>query len=120
MLQEHGCCSWAEDNGACVVMAGSWETDPGLYVVLELTTTLLGGIARSTRRLFLLDCDGTLQATSNQDSRPSAMVLDVLSALCRDDRNTVFVISGRGRKDLEDWLGSVVGPLRGQVVSRAG
>jgi trehalose 6-phosphate synthase/phosphatase len=81
---------------------------------------ILGGNGRSARRLFLLDCDGTLQATSNQDSRPSAMVLDVLSALCRDERNTVFVISGRGRKDLEDWLGSVVGPLHQPIVCWAG
>ena len=32
----------------------------------------------------------------------------MLSALCADPRNIVYIISGRGRTELDAWFGSVV------------
>lgn len=70
---------------------------------------------RSERRLFLLDYDGTLtpqQQTgvydAKPDARPTEDILRVLRGLCADARNTVYIISGRGRAELRDWFSSVV------------
>ncbi|EER06616.1 trehalose-6-phosphate synthase, putative, partial [Perkinsus marinus ATCC 50983] len=38
---------------------------------------------------------------------PSAAVLDALSKLCSDPRNTVVILSGREKSLLQEWFGSV-------------
>jgi|SaaInlStandDraft_6_1057023.scaffolds.fasta_scaffold06057_4 trehalose 6-phosphate synthase/phosphatase len=57
-------------------------------------------------QFFSVD-DGTLAEFCKlpQDARPSVEVLSVLEQLTNDPCNTVFVVSGRPRKDLEPWLG---------------
>ncbi|KAJ3364139.1 threalose-6-phosphate phosphatase [Allomyces javanicus] len=67
------------------------------------------GAARTGTRLFALDFDGTLSpiARSPEDAKPSQAVLDVLTALCKDDRNRVVVISGRDQATLDAWLGKI-------------
>jgi trehalose-6-phosphatase len=42
----------------------------------------------------------------------NAQVLDILRGLTADDKNEVYIISGRGKKDLGDWFSCVVGPLQ--------
>jgi Trehalose-phosphatase len=37
-----------------------------------------------------------------------AQVLDILRGLTADPKNEVYIISGRGKKDLGDWFSSVV------------
>jgi hypothetical protein len=64
--------------------------------------------SRSTRRLFLLDYDGTLLPQSSISTKPSKEVLDILRGLTADTKNDVFIISGRGRGELGDWFASVV------------
>jgi trehalose 6-phosphate synthase/phosphatase len=68
---------------------------------------LLEDYARAERRLLLLDYDGTLMpySTDPWQVRPTARVLELLSALATDGRNDVVVISGRDRTTLEQWLG---------------
>ena len=58
--------------------------------------------------MFLLDYDGTLLPQSSIDPRPTPEVLLLLQTLTADSRNTVFIVSGRGRKDLTSWFGAVV------------
>ncbi|KNE70695.1 trehalose-phosphatase [Allomyces macrogynus ATCC 38327] len=66
------------------------------------------GSANGTR-LFALDFDGTLSpiARSPEDAKPTQEVLDVLTELCKDDRNRVVVISGRDQATLHKWLGGI-------------
>lgn len=61
----------------------------------------------SQRRLFLLDYDGTLVdfAPTPSEAEPHSKILDVLTDLTDDERNTVVVVSGRDWHTLEDWLG---------------
>jgi Trehalose-phosphatase len=40
----------------------------------------------------------------------NAQVLDILRGLTADPKNQVYIISGRGKKDLGDWFSSVVRP----------
>eukprot|EP01112_Ceratiomyxa_fruticulosa_P006809 TRINITY_DN1769_c0_g1_i6.p1 TRINITY_DN1769_c0_g1~~TRINITY_DN1769_c0_g1_i6.p1 ORF type:complete len:302 (+),score=45.79 TRINITY_DN1769_c0_g1_i6:841-1746(+) len=62
-----------------------------------------------TSRLFFFDYDGTLApiVPNPPDAKPSPKVKEILSKLCKVDGNYVYIISGRDRKDLEDWLGDL-------------
>eukprot|EP00735_Rhodelphis_limneticus_P003779 TRINITY_DN1529_c0_g1::TRINITY_DN1529_c0_g1_i1::g.28146::m.28146 TRINITY_DN1529_c0_g1::TRINITY_DN1529_c0_g1_i1::g.28146 ORF type:complete len:1116 (+),score=75.54,sp/Q9ZV48/TPS11_ARATH/38.12/1e-81,sp/Q9ZV48/TPS11_ARATH/33.89/5e-69,Glyco_transf_20/PF00982.16/1e-101,Glyco_transf_20/PF00982.16/4e-19,Trehalose_PPase/PF02358.11/6.1e-48,Trehalose_PPase/PF02358.11/1.3e-08 TRINITY_DN1529_c0_g1_i1:89-3349(+) len=66
-------------------------------------------------RLLLFDYDGTLVPLSqpselaHKQNAPSSETLAALHELTADDRNTVFVLSGRPRKMLEKWFASCPG-----------
>lgn len=61
------------------------------------------------RRLLLLDYDGTLAPISKHPSgaTPSSELLRLLRLLTSDNRNLVYIISGRDATTLEQWLGSI-------------
>ncbi|KAK9705784.1 hypothetical protein RND81_07G081500 [Saponaria officinalis] len=54
-------------------------------------------------RLILLDYDGTM-TSSSVDNAPSFEVVSILRRLCSDPKNTVFIVSGRGRGILSKWF----------------
>ena len=64
---------------------------------------------QSERRLILLDYDGTLVnfAPLPHLSAPTGNLLDVLRKLSQDPANSVYIISGRNREALEEWLGEL-------------
>eukprot|EP00803_Ostreobium_quekettii_P008417 evm.model.scf_1028.5 EVM.evm.TU.scf_1028.5 scf_1028:24833-37008(+) len=68
---------------------------------------LLGAYNKSSRRVLLLDYDGTLIPPNCLKPNPPSKVLAVLNALCSDKKNLVYMISGRAKKDLAEWFGSV-------------
>lgn len=45
---------------------------------------------------------------SNINSRPTEEVLQTLQALCADEHNSVYIISGRRKSELGAWFASVV------------
>lgn len=59
---------------------------------------------RTTRRVIFLDYDGTVVPQTSINKSPSSVVISVLNALCSDPKNTVFIVSGRGRNSLGKWL----------------
>ncbi|KDP34244.1 hypothetical protein JCGZ_07815 [Jatropha curcas] len=59
---------------------------------------------KTTSRLILLDYDGTMMAQSSMDKTPSGEVISVLNLLCRDPKNVVFLVSGRGKDPLSKWF----------------
>ncbi|ANM58788.1 trehalose-6-phosphatase synthase S8 [Arabidopsis thaliana] len=59
---------------------------------------------KTQRRAIFLDYDGTLVPESSIVQDPSNEVVSVLKALCEDPNNTVFIVSGRGRESLSNWL----------------
>src|SRR3954469_18748648 len=63
----------------------------------------------ATKRLFLLDYDGTLSdfANSPQGAAPTAATMSLLRQLTADKRNEVVIISGRDQATLEKWLGKL-------------
>jgi trehalose 6-phosphate synthase/phosphatase len=63
------------------------------------------------RRLLLLDYDGTLVPFANrpQDAVPPDSLAPALARLAADPANTVALVSGRARADLERWFGRVPG-----------
>ncbi|KAF9066784.1 glycosyltransferase family 20-domain-containing protein [Rhodocollybia butyracea] len=60
-------------------------------------------------RLFFFDYDGTLAPIVKVPSAavPSEQTLKALDKLCKDERNLVYIISGRDADFLDEYLGSV-------------
>ena len=69
---------------------------------------------RATRRLLILDYDGTLVpfSTQPQQAAPPVRVLDLLRSLVADRRNCVALLSGRSAENLDRWFGTVPGLWR--------
>ncbi|KAK1362160.1 putative alpha,alpha-trehalose-phosphate synthase [UDP-forming] 9 [Heracleum sosnowskyi] len=59
---------------------------------------------RTNRRAIFLDFDGTLVPHFSTNKNPSCEVISALNTLCDDPKNTVFIVSGRGRSSLDEWL----------------
>ncbi|KAL4585736.1 hypothetical protein LXL04_010360 [Taraxacum kok-saghyz] len=59
---------------------------------------------RAQYRAILLDYDGTVMPQSSIDKQPSREVISIFKKLCSDPKNTVFVVSGRGKEDLAKWF----------------
>ncbi len=68
--------------------------------------------AAATKRLLLLDYDGTLIkfAPTPDEATPTPSALGILMALGSDTRNTVVLISGRPAHVLDEWFGHI--PIR--------
>jgi trehalose 6-phosphate synthase/phosphatase len=64
---------------------------------------------RSSKRLFLLDYDGTLVGFKGKpaEAGPDDQIIALLRCLSKNPRNTVVIISGRDKTTLEDWLGRI-------------
>ena len=63
----------------------------------------------ATRRALLLDYDGTLVpfAEDPKLAQPDAELLNLLAVLGADPANEVVIVSGRPRRDLEEWFGKL-------------
>jgi len=63
----------------------------------------------ATHRALLLDYDGTLVpfAEDPKLAKPDAELLNLLSILGGDRANEVVIVSGRPRRDLEEWFGKL-------------
>ncbi len=64
---------------------------------------------KASRRLLLLDYDGTLVplASRPHEAAPDNDLLALLNQLTGDDANSIMVVSGRRAADLERWLGQI-------------
>lgn len=64
---------------------------------------------KSTHRQFFLDYDGTLAPIVKrpEDAKPSQDLLKLLSTLSADKHNSIYIISGRDRTTLQDWVGQL-------------
>jgi trehalose 6-phosphate synthase/phosphatase len=65
---------------------------------------LVSAYRRTTTRVILLDYDGTLMPQTSFGKGPSSKTIDVLSSLCRDKNNTVFLVSTKTRTTLDEWF----------------
>jgi trehalose 6-phosphate synthase/phosphatase len=69
--------------------------------------SIVGKFRSGSRRLVLLDYDGTLIpfASHPKLALPDPGLLNLLKRLASDPRNHVFIISGRHKEILKDWFG---------------
>ena len=80
---------------------------------MDLITKFYG---RSFKRLIFLDFEGTLPSEDTgqikidklfKDRRPSEEILNLLNDLTNDKKNSVYIVAGKGKSQLEDWFGSI-------------
>ena len=68
---------------------------------------------KSNKRLLFFDYEGTLpsayqnSAFLSKDSPPSAEIINLLKGLTSDKRNRVFIVAGKGPKELKEWFEGV-------------
>jgi trehalose 6-phosphate synthase/phosphatase len=69
-------------------------------------STLLQQYRAATRRVLFLDYDGTLVpfAATPRQAKPDPELLELLAGLSADPLNDVVIISGRPRKDLDEFF----------------
>ncbi|XP_076947311.1 putative alpha,alpha-trehalose-phosphate synthase [UDP-forming] 10 isoform X1 [Bidens hawaiensis] len=65
---------------------------------------IVSAYKRSNKRAIFLDYDGTLVPHSSIVKAPGPELINVLNTLCDDPKNVVFIISGRGKDTLTEWL----------------
>lgn len=65
---------------------------------------IVSAFSRSKSRAILLDYDGTMMPQTSIDKKPSQAVMSIISILSGDPKNTVFIVSGRGRESLGKWF----------------
>jgi len=72
-----------------------------------IKTELINKFRKATNRLILLDYDGTLVnlASMPEDAIPSEQLLSVLTKLIGISQTKVFIVTGRGHKDIDKFLG---------------
>ncbi|KYK62057.1 putative trehalose-6-phosphate synthase/trehalose phosphatase [Drechmeria coniospora] len=72
---------------------------------------LLSRYRSAGRRLFMFDYDGTLTPIVREPSAavPSERIIRSLKMLASDDRNAVWIISGRDQEFLKQHLGHIAG-----------
>jgi trehalose 6-phosphate synthase/phosphatase len=75
----------------------------------SVTEKLLKDYNKSSKRLLLLDYDGTLVGFKGKpaDAGPDQEIMELLLSLTSDRRNKVVIISGRDKITLERWLGEI-------------
>ena len=69
--------------------------------------SMLSAYRDARRRLLLLDYDGTLVGYFDrpEDAAPPPELLRVLTSLVAIQENSVMIVSGRKRAELEQWFG---------------
>ncbi|KAG6519159.1 probable alpha,alpha-trehalose-phosphate synthase [UDP-forming] 7 [Zingiber officinale] len=65
---------------------------------------IVSAYTNSKSRAILLDYDGTLVPQTSINKKPNLEVIRIVNTLCEDKNNVVFIVSGRGRQNLNDWF----------------
>lgn len=65
---------------------------------------VVSSYSKTNGRAIFLDYDGTLMSEASIVKDPSTDIISMLNTLCSDPRNSVFIVSGRGRTSLAKWF----------------
>jgi trehalose 6-phosphate synthase/phosphatase len=107
-LRRYDVVRWASDFvGNLADMKSIQEDFNAKLLTQKERNSFLRAYASSTRRLLLLDYDGTLVpfARRPQLAIPPPTLLSTLNRLSSDTQNSIVLISGRDRGTLFDWFG---------------
>jgi len=107
-LKRYDICRWAEDF---IGSLNEVKQQQHLLLTTRITHAIKMKIVydyqESTKRLLLLDYDGTLVSFSKDPEKvfPDKALLEILEKLCKSASNEVVIISGRKKQTLQEWLG---------------
>jgi trehalose 6-phosphate synthase/phosphatase len=85
------------------------QTNTQHLLTASLQKQLIASYVGSTKRLILLDYDGTLVPFADKPEKavPTQQVLDILTLLSALPSNQVVITSGRSRNTLTEWFGAL-------------
>lgn len=109
-LRRYDVNRWADEFVQAMVSTQKTEAAQRARLLTgKAFTALVQQYRAAARRALLLDYDGTLVpfATEPKLAQPDAELRELLTALGRDPANEVVIISGRSRRDLEEWFGQL-------------
>ncbi|MFN3554689.1 MAG: bifunctional alpha,alpha-trehalose-phosphate synthase (UDP-forming)/trehalose-phosphatase [Bacteroidales bacterium] len=68
---------------------------------------IIQNFQQAKNRIIIVNYDGTLVpfAPRSDDARPGSDLLKLLAQLNQEPHTDIVIISGRGKEDLEEWLG---------------
>jgi trehalose 6-phosphate synthase/phosphatase len=110
VIRNYNVNNWAADFFANLISVKSRQADLQIrYLDSFAKAKLLEDYAKSWKRLLLLDYDGTLIPFSKKpaDAVPTAELFMALKEILANNRNDVYIISGRDSATLESWLGNL-------------
>ena len=65
---------------------------------------IVSSYKRTKSRAILLDYDGAMMLPGSITTTANTEVVGILNSLCRDPKNVVFLVSGKGRNTLNEWF----------------
>jgi trehalose 6-phosphate synthase/phosphatase len=109
-LRRYDVNRWADDFVQALLATQQTEAARSARLLTgKVSCALLKHYRSAASRVLFLDYDGTLVpfASSPRLARPDSELLELLSRLGADARNDVVIVSGRSRRDLEEWFGGL-------------
>lgn len=109
-VASHSSVYWANSFVNAMVEASLVQAHSTPTPVLDIAL-IRSSYSKSKKRLFLFDYDGTLTAIRKTPNAavPSKEMLTALTALVKNKRNYVYIVSGRDQAFLEMHLGHIAG-----------
>jgi len=107
-LRRYNVNRWADDFIQAMLATQKTEAARRARVLTgKAQAALIQQYRSATHRALLLDYDGTLVPFAKEPglARPDEELLNVLATLGAEPANEVVIISGRPRRDLEEWFG---------------
>lgn len=108
-LKRYDVTRWANDfvDSLIDISRASGHTSKTKLFKPELTQKILDNYRSSNNRIVIVNYDGTLVPITDkpEDARPGKELLDLLENLNQNDKTDIVIISGRGKDDLDAWLG---------------
>ncbi|MBN2289059.1 MAG: bifunctional alpha,alpha-trehalose-phosphate synthase (UDP-forming)/trehalose-phosphatase [Candidatus Glassbacteria bacterium] len=109
-LEHYNIVRWAEEFIKRLHASKEYQRRMQAKVMTrEIRKELVGKYRKSTRRLFLLDYDGTLVPFFGkpEEAVPSRDLLKMLARLAGDPQNELVLISGRDKDTMQKWFGEL-------------
>jgi trehalose 6-phosphate synthase/phosphatase len=106
-LRRYDVNRWADEFVQALVATQQTEAARSARLLQgKLASAWLKRYRSAASRVLFLDYDGTLVpfASSPRLARPDPELLELLARLGGDESNEVVIISGRSRRDLEEWF----------------
>ncbi len=105
-LRRYNVEKWAEDFIQELNKTKEVQQEFSTKYLMRDVDKLLKDYRNSSKRLLLLDYDGTLvpHADDPRKVEPDEELIEILAKLSSDQRNTVVIVSGRDKKTLEKWF----------------
>ena len=109
-LRRYNVVRWADDFVQAMLSTQNIEAARRARALTgNAQAALIQQYRSAAHRALLLDYDGTLVPFAVEPglARPDEELLNLLAALGSDPANAVAIVSGRPRRDLEEWFGKL-------------